>query len=77
MINGNGNTHLGVAHINSSSLVANIENVRDALPLLHLDIIGISETWAKPNITDTFLALNNYQLFRLDRQTGRLSLIHI
>ena len=65
------NSFLEVAHINSSSLVANIEDVRDVIIPRAIDIIGVSETWAKANITSNFLSLHNYTIFRHDRLVGR------
>ena len=35
------------------------------------DIIGITESWTKPEMADSELALDGYRLFRKDRENQR------
>lgn len=65
------NSRLLIAHINASSLVSHIDDVREIFRSNVYDIIGVSETWAQPNILDTYLQIPGYVLYRHDRVRSR------
>ena len=58
--------HLSIFHLNVQSLLPKIDLIRAESELY--DIAVFSETWLKPNISDTEIALLNFlPLFRADR----------
>ena len=56
-------------HINSRSLINNIDLVRIFLSQNNVAICTISETWLHPNIPDKFIQIPGYTFFRNDRST--------
>lgn len=69
----NGDTHKGlkVGHFNVRSLYAKIDSFKLWLEQSRYDCLTISETWLYPLITDSMLSIDGYELYRLDRSTGR------
>ena len=60
-----------VAHINARSLCKNIEELRHIVYKCKFDAIAITETWLTKNSPKNRFILNNYTIFRLDRQNKR------
>lgn len=63
--------HLKIAHINSQSLIGNIDEVRSIFSHQTVDLIGISETWLKPTVLSHEVALPGFKLLRNDRTNKR------
>jgi hypothetical protein len=61
------NSFLKIAHVNSQSLLCHIDEFRTIFELSNFDLILVSETWLKPNLSDHSVELPNYTLFRNDR----------
>ena len=63
-----------ICHINARSLCPSdrskrLDEIESILAVKEkIDIICISETWLKPNISDDQLSIQNYQIFRKDRE---------
>lgn len=55
------------AHVNVQSLFCHIDEFRTIFQQNICDIILISESWLKPNVTDTAVELPGYTLYRNDR----------
>ncbi|XP_020298059.1 uncharacterized protein LOC109862417 [Pseudomyrmex gracilis] len=62
--------HLRICHINCQSLVAHFDEFGIFFCNSHYHIIFLSEIWLKPEISDNFVGLQDYSLYRCDR-TGR------
>ena len=60
-----------VAHINARSLCKNIEELRHIVYKCKFDAIAITETWLTKNSPKNRFLLNNYTIFRVDRQNKR------
>lgn len=56
-----------VAHVNAQSLLCHIDEFKTIFQNSLFDLIAISETWLKPNISDKSVSLQEYCLFRNDR----------
>ena len=65
------NAHLNIkiAHLNVCSLKSreNFILVKDAIQSAGFDIFTISETWLDSSVTDAFVYVPGYSLFRQDR----------
>lgn len=57
-------------HINAQSLLSHFPDFSAIFNTNNLHCIAISETWLKPSLPTTLVALQNYQFFRNDR-TGK------
>ena len=57
-------------YTNANSVVKKIDELRRRTDKREYDIIGITETWGRPDITDAELAIEGYNMFRMDRQEG-------
>ena len=60
-----------VAHINARSLCNSIEELRHIVYKCKFDAIAITETWLSKNSPKNRFSLNNYTIFRLDRENKR------
>ena len=60
-----------VAHINARSLCKNIEELREIIYKTNFDAVAISETWLTQHSPRSRFLLNNYSIFRNDRQNKR------
>lgn len=58
-----------IVHINIRSLLPHFEEVESLLSDGRLDILVIGESWLHSRVADTLINVDNYNLFRLDRQT--------
>ena len=56
--------------LNARSIVNKIDLLQATVHNLKPDIIGITESWAHPEIFDLELHLEGYQLFRCDRSVS-------
>lgn len=59
---------LKIVHVNIRSLLANFVAFKDFVYAHNYDIICLSETWLSDAVSDNTVMLNNYNLFRHDRQ---------
>ena len=62
--------NLRVCHINANSLRGHIEQIRLFLAseaLIH--VLAVTESWLGPSVEDTLVSLDEYILFRRDRNT--------
>ena len=57
-------------YTNANSVVTKIDELRRRTDKGEYDIIGITETWGRPDISDAELAIEGYNMFRMDRQEG-------
>lgn len=69
--------NLNIGHVNAQSLCpstsnSKLEEFKNIFDDCGLDILGISETWFKPNIYSSLLDLVNYNLIRNDRCSLRV-----
>ena len=58
---------LQAAYLNCESLLKNFHEFQHAFSSSELHVIGLSETWLKPSISNCIVNLPNYVLFRNDR----------
>jgi len=56
--------------LNARSIVNKFDLFHATVSDIDADVIGITESWATENITDSELSMRGYQLFRRDRSTG-------
>ena len=54
-------------YTNANSVVTKIDELRRRTDKREYDIIRITETWGRPDITDAELAIEGYNMFRMDR----------
>ena len=55
--------------LNARSLINKFDIFEAIVNVLDVDIIGVTESWATPQILDTEISLCGYQLFRGDRSS--------
>jgi len=55
--------------LNARSLMNKFDIFEAVVSVLDVDIIGVTESWASPQVLDTEISLNGYQLFRCDRSS--------
>jgi len=55
--------------LNARSLLNKFDTFEAIVNVLDVDIIGVTESWATPQILDTEISLCGYQLFRSDRNS--------
>lgn len=60
--------YLNVCHINAQSLNNKIDEFRYLFAASNIDVICVSETWLRPSQLNDSVHLNNYSIFRGDRQ---------
>lgn len=69
------NDFINICHLNAQSLCARqlgkLDEFRYCFINSKLDIICVSETWLKENISDTIVDLDGYKVLRNDRKYGR------
>ncbi len=58
-------------HANSCSLVPKLGEVKLHINSFSVDMLCITETWLNSDVTDDEVSLENYNIFRGDRQSGR------
>ena len=58
---------LKFVHLNVRSIWKKLEQLRLLLPSDTIDVFSISETWLKTSMNSSFLNIQGYTLFRLDR----------
>jgi hypothetical protein len=54
---------------NANSVVGKMSELRKKVE--GFDIVGITETWAGVNVNDAQLAIDGFNMFRMDRQGGK------
>ena len=62
---------LNVAHLNPRSLLPSMDDVIDAVSRECIDVLGVSESWLKPSVTDEFVLIPGFSVIRNDRRSGR------
>lgn len=55
--------------LNARSIMNKIDHLELTVCKYDPDIIGITESWCTPSVSDSELQLINYDLFRCDRDT--------
>ena len=58
-------------NLNASSIVSKMDELRRMVDDTQPDIIGITETWTKPDMGDAEFGLAGYKMFRKDRLVKR------
>lgn len=53
--------------MNPKNLSGKLDEIRKILSGRQLDIIGITETWLKPYISNKSVSVHNYKIYRNDR----------
>lgn len=61
--------NLRVCFLNARSLLSHFAELKDCLIQGNYDIVGISETWLKPDILNTMIDIQGYNIARGDRTT--------
>ena len=56
--------------MNVNCLTNKLNDVNSLMNSSNIDVLGISETWLKPAIPDSFVCIPNYKLTRSDSPTG-------
>ena len=64
---------LRIGHLNVNRLYNKLDQIKELLTELSLDILGISETWLTADILNNELHIQGYTLTRRDRQPGSKS----
>ena len=64
---------LRIGHLNVNRLYNKLDQIKELLTELSLDILGISETWLTADILNNDLHIQGYTLTRRDRQPGSKS----
>ena len=66
-------SHSGLkcVNLNARSIVSKMDELRRMADDTQPDIIGITETWTKPDIVDAEFGLAGYKMFRNDRLVKR------
>ena len=59
---------LSLAFLNARSITSSLDNVRDLLSSMNLDLLCIGETWLTSDVSDKFLIFPGYSIIRLDRK---------
>ena len=59
---------LKISHLNTRSILPKIDTLRLEMKDKPFDIFSASETWLKPDISDSEVALPGYSIIRMDRQ---------
>ena len=63
------NVHgLKISHLNIRSISPKIDSIRSLTKDKPLNIFSTSETWLKPSISDSEVAIPGYPIVRMDRQ---------
>ena len=62
---------LRIAHINPRSLMPSLDDVIDIVTRENIDVLGVSESWLRPSVEDSFLIILGYKCERQDRARGR------
>lgn len=57
---------INVGYVNLNSLVNKISSVEFTLSSKCIDVLGVGETWLTQEVTDPFIAINNYKIVRKD-----------
>ena len=58
-------------HLNVRSLLQKLPQIEILLSGSNLDFLGISETWLNASVSSDILKIEEYDVFRKDRQDGR------
>ena len=58
-------------YINARNLLNKFDDFEAWIHDINPDIVGVTESWATPSISDSELALQSYDLFRCDRPVSR------
>lgn len=58
-----------LVHMNVRSLLPHFEEVSSLLTSGNIDILVLGETWLHSRVSDGLINIDNYDLYRLDRQT--------
>lgn len=66
-----GKKGLKIASLNVRSLVSKIEQIEVLLSDEKLDLLGVSESWLKPSVTNNIVRIDNYKIYRWDRQANK------
>lgn len=59
--------NLLVAHINCRSTINSFDCLKDYILMQNFDVIGVTETWLKPNILTNAVDIPGYTFLRNDR----------
>ncbi len=59
------------AHSNACSLVPKLGEVKILINSFPVDMLCITETWLNSNVMDAEVSIENYNIFRGDRQSGK------
>lgn len=65
----NKENNLKVGHVNVRSLLPSFNKIKTLINNLELDILGVSESWLTKNTTDADIHIQNFNFFRVDRET--------
>ena len=59
-----------VVHLNIRSIIKKMDQIRTSFLGLNLDVLAFSESWLKPYLNSKLIALDGFDVFRLDRSSG-------
>ena len=62
--------YLTIEHINAQSVVGHLDEIVTLVSDRKIDILCVSETWLTPLITDKYINIPNFDIFRQDLKPG-------
>lgn len=65
------NRGLKIAHFNSRSILPKLASINIWLNEYKFDIVTINETWLAPDTPTSLLDIDDYEIVRQDRATGK------
>lgn len=65
------NRGVKIAHLNTRSLSPKLDSIKLWIDDAKYDVITLNETWLAPDIPTSSLDLNDYEVIRQDRNTGK------
>ena len=69
--------HVIIEHVNAQSLLSNMEEIKLLIDVRNVDILCISETWLLSNVPDSFVGIENFNIFRYDEGFGGGTCIYV
>lgn len=70
------NSNLKIFYQNVRGLKTKLVNLRCSFPIFNFyDVIILTQTWLKPDISDSELCFHGFQVFRLDRNPNNSSFL--
>lgn len=62
---------LSLSHVNIRSLMAHLTELQDVVGRADFQVIGLTETWLKPEVETSVVGIEGYRFLRRDRLDRR------